>query len=64
VAQRECVTSGCNRVGQISGVLIGLCCSLCGVTDPQQHAHICNMIEEAGRAEIQEDDKTVVLGYN
>jgi hypothetical protein len=64
VAQRECVVTGCDRVGRIAGVLVGLCCSMCGVTDPQQHTKLCNMTEEAGRAEVQEDDKTIVLGYN
>jgi hypothetical protein len=63
VAQAECRTSGCERAGQISGVVKGYCCALCSIRDGGNHASICNMIEEAGRAEIVIADN-IVLGYD
>jgi hypothetical protein len=63
VAQSECIISGCTRAAQISGLLKGYCCSLCGVTDPARHAIICNMIEETGNAEVQLGSN-IILGYN
>ena len=59
----ECIISGCHRAGQISGAVKGYCCSLCGVTDPARHAIICDMIEEAGNAEIEIGDN-IILGYD
>jgi hypothetical protein len=59
----ECIIVGCARAGQISGSNKGYCCSLCGVTDPPRHAIICNMIEEAGNAELEIGDN-IVLGYD
>ena len=64
MAQAECVTSDCNRAGQISGIVKGHCCALCTIRQGAIHSNVCNMIEEAGRADVAENDRTIVLGYN
>lgn len=59
----ECIISGCTRAAQVKGALKGYCCSLCGVTDPTRHAVICDMVEEAGKAELEIQDN-IILGYD
>lgn len=63
MAQSECRTSGCSRAGQIKGVVKGYCCALCSIREGSRHAAICDMIEEAGNAEL-EIGSNIVLGYD
>jgi hypothetical protein len=63
VAQAECRTNECDRAGQISGDAKGYCCWLCIALAGSAHANICNMIEEAGRADLAIGNN-IVLGYN
>jgi len=63
VQKGECRTSGCKRVAQIKGVVVGYCCALCTVRTGMAHASLCNMIEEVGNAEVELGDN-IVLGYN
>lgn len=59
----ECRTSGCRRIAQIKGVVVGYCCALCTIRTGEAHHSLCNMIEEVGNAEVELGDN-IVLGYN
>lgn len=59
----ECRTSDCKRVAHVKGIVQGFCCSNCSIIPSEPHAAICDMIEEAGRADIELGDN-IVLGYN
>ena len=60
----ECRTSGCNRVGQIQGIVKGYCCALCTVRGGADvHSKVCNMIEKVGNADVALGDN-IILGYN
>ncbi|QKY78583.1 hypothetical protein SEA_DRYAD_45 [Streptomyces phage Dryad] len=50
-------------MAQRTGIVAGFCCSNCSIIPSEPHAQICNMIEEAGRADIVLGDN-IVLGYN
>ena len=63
MAQTECSSNECERAGQISGAAKSYCCAPCLIWSGSAHAHICDVIEEVGRAELAIGNN-IVLGYN
>lgn len=65
----RCRTVLCSRLAQLSGLVKGYCCVICqakaerGFFAGKNHAAICDLIEEAGRAELEIQDN-IVLGYD
>lgn len=63
MAQGECGTPECNRLGSGKSPVNMRCCPLCGEGAPERHVKMCDIIEAVGNAELGEQDN-IVLGYN